>query len=151
MKKNIFISSIILISILILDLISKSIVKINNIQTNNGLVDITYRTNVGSLFNLFANLNYINIIFIFLSLIALGFLFYLWKKEKNYFISITLISAGILGNLIDRIFYGFVVDWINFHFWPVFNVADSAIVIGLIYFGYLLLKENYSTKKIKNH
>ena len=43
-----------------------------------------------------------------------------------------LILGGTIGNGFDRIFYGFVTDFINVHFWPVFNVADSAISIGVI-------------------
>jgi signal peptidase II len=42
-----------------------------------------------------------------------------------------LILGGTVGNGFDRIFYGFVTDFINVHFWPVFNVADSAISIGV--------------------
>lgn len=42
-----------------------------------------------------------------------------------------LILGGAIGNLIDRGFYGYVVDFIDFHWWPVFNLADSAITIGI--------------------
>ena len=53
-----------------------------------------------------------------------------------------LILGGILGNGFDRIVYGTVTDFINFHFWPVFNVADSAVSIGVVLLiaGYLLRK-----------
>ena len=54
-----------------------------------------------------------------------------------------LLLGGIVGNLIDRIFLGFVTDFIDFHFWPVFNIADSAVDIGLlIIFIYFLFYEN---------
>jgi signal peptidase II len=43
-----------------------------------------------------------------------------------------LILGGTIGNGFDRIVYGFVTDFINVHFWPVFNVADSAISIGVV-------------------
>jgi len=43
-----------------------------------------------------------------------------------------LILGGTIGNGVDRIVYGFVTDFINVHFWPVFNVADSAISIGVV-------------------
>lgn len=43
---------------------------------------------------------------------------------------LTLLIAGALGNLIDRLRLGYVVDFLDFHFWPVFNVADIAVVIG---------------------
>jgi signal peptidase II len=53
-----------------------------------------------------------------------------------------LIMGGTLGNGFDRVVYGTVTDFINFHFWPVFNVADSAISIGVVALlaGYLLRK-----------
>jgi signal peptidase II len=54
-----------------------------------------------------------------------------------------LIMGGTLGNGFDRIVHGTVTDFINVHFWPVFNVADSAISIGVVALvaGYLLRKE----------
>lgn len=42
-----------------------------------------------------------------------------------------LILGGAIGNMIDRALYGYVVDFIDFHWWPVFNVADSAITVGI--------------------
>lgn len=50
-----------------------------------------------------------------------------------------LVSAGALGNLIDRFNLGYVVDFIDFSFWPAFNVADSCIVVGSIWLGYIIL------------
>jgi signal peptidase II len=43
-----------------------------------------------------------------------------------------LILGGTIGNGFDRLVYGFVTDFVNVHFWPVFNVADSAISIGVV-------------------
>ena len=55
-----------------------------------------------------------------------------------------LILGGTIGNGFDRLFYGFVTDFINVHFWPVFNVADSAISTGVVLLiaGTLLRKPN---------
>ncbi len=50
-----------------------------------------------------------------------------------------LVLGGTIGNLIDRLCLGYVTDFIDFSFWPAFNVADSAIVIGVIIFACLLL------------
>jgi signal peptidase II len=47
-----------------------------------------------------------------------------------------LVLGGTIGNLIDRLSLGYVVDFIDFGFWPAFNVADSAVVIGVILFAY---------------
>lgn len=46
-------------------------------------------------------------------------------------LSYALILGGAIGNLIDRSLYGYVVDFIDFHWWPVFNIADSAITVGI--------------------
>ncbi|GAF88347.1 unnamed protein product, partial [marine sediment metagenome] len=50
-----------------------------------------------------------------------------------------LVLGGTVGNLIDRLRFGYVTDFIDFGFWPAFNIADSAIVIGVIIFAYSLL------------
>lgn len=147
LKKTIFIGLL----FLILDQITKLLVRIFSIQTNTGLIDITFTTNRGSLFSLFSNFTHSNWIFILLSFIAIGVISYMLKDEKECFqrTSYTLILAGILGNLIDRIYLGYVVDWINFHFWPIFNIADSLLVCGVIISIYILIKEEYDKFKKK--
>lgn len=74
-------------------------------------------------------------------------------KMQNYVIlGISLILGGALGNLIDRLVYGYVIDFIDFHWWPVFNIADIALVIGAVLF--ILQKESIhkeiTNKKLKN-
>lgn len=61
------------------------------------------------------------------------------RHRKAYSIALGLILAGALGNLIDRIFLGYVIDFLDFHFWPVFNVADSAITVGALILGWTLI------------
>ncbi|MBU1999204.1 MAG: signal peptidase II, partial [Candidatus Omnitrophica bacterium] len=58
-----------------------------------------------------------------------------------------LILAGALGNLYDRIFFGYVIDFLDLRVWPVFNVADSAITIGALLLGYSVFREFVSVKK----
>ncbi|MCU0651904.1 MAG: signal peptidase II [Candidatus Omnitrophica bacterium] len=58
------------------------------------------------------------------------------KQPAVYNLSLSLILAGGLGNLIDRIFFGHVIDFFDFRIWPVFNIADSAITIGAILLGW---------------
>lgn len=72
---------------------------------------------------------------IWISVIVIGAIVYYYdriKKDKNLLIGSALIFAGALGNLIDRILFGYVVDFIDFSFWPAFNIADSAITIGAL-------------------
>ena len=94
---------------------------------------ITYVKNTGIAFGLFKNNNLFMILLI--SIIIL-ILLYFYNKEKNKVfslnIAITLLISGAVGNLVDRIYYGFIIDYIDFNFWPAFNLADSLIVIGSI-------------------
>ena len=80
-----------------------------------------------------------SIIVVFLSIIATLFIAYLhWQERNNHpliSIGLGLILGGAIGNLIDRIQYGFVIDFLQFgilpkYKWPTFNVADTAICIG---------------------
>ncbi len=50
-----------------------------------------------------------------------------------------LVLGGTIGNLIDRLFLGYVIDFLDFRIWPVFNIADSAITVGAILLGYTIL------------
>jgi signal peptidase II len=76
--------------------------------------------------------------------IIAAILYYAWSLEKMNWIvaaALGLELGGALGNLIDRLRFGKVTDFIDFHFWPIFNVADTAIVIGVILMGYVFLLE----------
>lgn len=56
-----------------------------------------------------------------------------------YSLSLAFILGGALGNLIDRVSLGYVVDFLDFRIWPVFNIADSAITVGAVLLGYCIL------------
>lgn len=81
------------------------------------------------------------------SVILLVWLLRLKSTEKLTGIALSLILGGAIGNLIDRVSYGYVVDFLDFHWqqmhWPAFNVADSAITIGVV----LLLLVELGLKK----
>ena len=62
------------------------------------------------------------------------------RKPFIYTLALGLVLAGALGNLIDRVFLGFVVDFLDFRVWPVFNIADSSITIGAVLLAYSILK-----------
>jgi signal peptidase II len=67
-------------------------------------------------------------------LVAIGLAVYVLRSPGDQwsFGALGLIMGGTVGNGFDRIVHGTVTDFINFHFWPVFNVADSAISIGVV-------------------
>jgi signal peptidase II len=100
-------------------------------------VRFIYSQNTGVAFNLFQGLSSV---FIFTSLlIAIGAAYIYWVYLPHHSplvqVSFGLIEGGALGNTIDRIRFGFVVDFIQVGWWPVFNIADSAITIGAITLG----------------
>ena len=60
-----------------------------------------------------------------------------YSKKKQLVLS--LILGGACGNLIDRLRLGYIVDFLDFRIWPVFNLADSAITVGIVFLGMELL------------
>jgi signal peptidase II len=76
------------------------------------------------------------VFFISVSAIAiLSIMVYAWKSKSlstPLAISLGLILGGALGNIVDRLSFGYVIDFFDFRIWPVFNVADSAISIGVV-------------------
>ena len=59
-------------------------------------------------------------------------------------LTLGLIAGGILGNLIDRIYYGYVTDFLKAGPWPVFNIADSSLVVGMAILAFLYLRDERS-------
>ena len=99
---------------------------------------INYTTNTGAAFSLFQNQTFLLTIISFLVAI---FIFFLAKKEKKLQMPLAFIFGGTIGNLIDRFFLGYVRDFIDLQIWPIFNVADSFNVIGVLIIVYLVLKK----------
>jgi signal peptidase II len=73
--------------------------------------------------------------FIFISIIAIVFVIIMLKKKTYNSFGLSLLLGGAIGNLIDRLIYGYVTDFIDISFgrfhWPAFNVADSSLTIGI--------------------
>lgn len=61
-------------------------------------------------------------------------------KGRSTQVFLSLILAGAIGNLIDRVRFGYVIDFLDFRIWPVFNIADSAITIGTILLALQILR-----------
>lgn len=139
---KIIICSIITSIIIIIDQFIKYLIKINKPDIGFGLIDIIFIKNHGSAFGLFQyKINIILIItFIFITIFIYNIENIL--KEKDYF-AYFLILGGAISNLIDRIIYGYVIDYISILNFPVFNIADSAITIGAI----IIIYQNIFKKK----
>jgi signal peptidase II len=123
--------------ILLLDQLSKYLILTGSagISYITGFLNITNVWNEGIAFGLFSNCNG-NIIFMFLTGAIILFFGYLLLKTNIEIMALTygFIIGGAVGNLIDRIRYGAVFDFIDLHVasfhWPAFNVADSFICVG---------------------
>jgi len=104
-----------------------------------GFFDLTHVRNTGGAFGIFSGRRGGTVFFVSVSFIALGALLFLLRRagedEKNLALSFSLVLAGAIGNLIDRLLYGEVIDFLEFYhasfYWPAFNIADSAICIGI--------------------
>ncbi len=104
--------------------------------------------NRGMVFGYFSNISDPRIYWLItsFSLAAAVFVVYLFFKDQNPFarFCLSLIIAGAAGNLIDRIFKGYVVDFIDFHIkdrhWPAFNLADAVITVGSLLLVFYLLR-----------
>jgi len=106
-------------------------------------------TNKGAAFGMFKHIG--SSFFIAASVIAIIFVIYLLIRGKEDHLGLSLILGGAIGNLIDRILYGSVVDFIDLsigkYHWPAFNVADSALSIGVT----IILLNNLLKLVIKKH
>ncbi|HYE10893.1 MAG TPA: signal peptidase II [Patescibacteria group bacterium] len=100
----------------------------------SGFLEFTYVENFGIAFGMFQNQRWFFVISTcIIALVVLYFIFKMFKKYVFYTICLSLIFGGAIGNLIDRIRLGYVIDFIHFSFFPpVFNIADSAVVVGAI-------------------
>ena len=135
------------LSVLSLDQLTKFLITRNllynkSIPIIKGIFHFTLIHNRGAAFGILKNQVPLFIYTCVFAIILIYFNLKNTKHGKSYRVSLSLILAGALGNLIDRLFLGYVIDFLDFRIWPVFNVADSAITIGAILLGYSILIEN---------
>ncbi|MBU1670905.1 MAG: signal peptidase II [Actinobacteria bacterium] len=97
------------------------------------VLDLTHTTNTGAAFGLLQGSSGLVVMFALLVVTTL-LVWFFWTREGRHllmFVGLGLVVGGALGNLVDRLFRGRVIDFIDFKWWPVFNVADIAIVVGV--------------------
>jgi len=107
-----------------------------------GFLKITHVKNPGAAFGLFSGASWLVYPFSIFLIVATLFWFFVMRPEiKNpHVFGLALLFSGAVGNMIDRISRGKVVDFIDFGWWPVFNIADIAIVSGAIILVVLTLR-----------
>ena len=116
--------------------VSNGISATDSIKVIPGIIDFVYVKNKGAAFSFLASKSYgITILSVVSLIFCIGVVVYICvKKPKNKLLmtSLTLMFSGALGNALDRIFRGYVVDFIETTFisFPVFNIADIAITVG---------------------
>ena len=132
-------------------LVSCNMVENQTIPFISGIFDITYVRNTGAAFGIFAGKQLFLTIITGIMLVALSVYAISQRKKapKLETVSIALIVGGGLGNLITRTLYSYVIDFFNFYFWPVFNVADIAICVGcaMLVISVLIIEPRKSKNK----
>jgi len=152
---NLIIDFVIMILLIILDQITKSLAvtslkEKNAIPLISGVLELNYLENRGAAFGMLQNQKWF---FVFVAVIILGCIFYILIKaptEKKYVILhilLVLIAGGAIGNMIDRMMLGYVIDFIYFKLinFPIFNVADMYVTCATVILIIMLLfvyKEN---------
>ncbi|CAL4320135.1 signal peptidase II [Buchnera aphidicola] len=152
-QKNYWIYITIIIFIITIDFYSKKWI-LNNLNIYEKqkiflILNIFHVHNFGAAFNILSDQGgwqkyFLSIFSIVIILIICSKIIKLKKIDKNKIYSYSMILAGAIGNLIDRIYYGFVIDFIDLHIkhyhFPTFNIADCSIFFGMI----ILIKNSYS-------
>jgi signal peptidase II len=152
-------------TVLVLDQITKAFVH-NLVQLHQSIeivpnfIHLTYLKNTGAAFGFLAGVRspFRVAFFLLVSSVAIGCILYLLKnlrpERKALIFSLSLILGGAIGNLIDRLRMGEVIDFIDLHWhhfhWPAFNVADSAITVGVILlFIQMIRKKSFENSKFE--
>lgn len=126
----------------LIDLISKKIIEKllylgQSIKIINNFFNITYVRNTGAAFSILSKHTYLLVL---VSIFIIMFILYYINKNKPKikieYISYSMILGGAIGNLYDRIVYGYVIDFLDFNIfgyeYPIFNLSDSFIFVGVI-------------------
>ena len=121
-----------------------------SIPVIDGFFNLTYIRNTGAAFGILAGSHEairLPVLVVF-SLVAIGFILVLLKRlpshETGLITALAFILGGAIGNLIDRVAYGEVIDFLDFYWsgyhWPAFNLADSFITVGVLIIAYYLIR-----------
>lgn len=148
LRNKFIVMSVLIVVILVLDLVTKYIIdgmyeEGTGVSAIPGLFNIISVHNHGAAWGIFEGSQ---VMLIIMSLIFLGIFiwYFIVEKKKSWLFIVTFafLFAGCLGNLYDRIVFGYVRDFIQFAFWqsfPIFNFADTFLTIGVIMFIIYLL------------
>lgn len=137
-NRKFLIISLTTLLIIFFDQLTKSLIAKNfemsqSLPILNNIFHLTFVKNTGAGFGILKGYNALLII---ISLAVIGIIFYYYKQIRENGTLLQIIAAfvlgGTIGNLTDRITLGYVIDFLDFRIWPVFNIADSFVTIGII-------------------
>jgi signal peptidase II len=139
--------SVVAAAVVVLDQVSKQLVHSSlpavgaSVQVLGHLVRFTHARNVGAAFGMLPGNRFIFIGVSLLVLLGIGVYLWRWKPERPMIVvALGLVTGGAAGNLVDRVLVGYVTDFIQVPLdFPVFNLADSAIVVGVAMLVWWLL------------
>ncbi len=123
--------------------VTSSIVLGGSKQLIPGIIELTNLRNSGAAWSIFEDQQTFFTIITIIAIIVIGYFIWQYRKNVSMIIGLALIMAGTIGNFIDRLRQGYVVDmfettFINF---PIFNIADMCLTIGVIWLIICILKE----------
>jgi signal peptidase II len=161
MKRKYWVLIIVCVFILFLDqwtkyAVQKKLGLYQKVEVIHGFFNLVHVRNAGGAFGIFGGekRGFGSSFFVVVSVVAIGGILFLFVRlkegEKTVPFSLSLILSGAIGNLIDRIWYGEVVDFLDFYLssyhWPSFNIADSAICAGIGLMAIVLLTQGHKKK-----
>ena len=131
---------IIALDLLTKNWVSSSLIMYESIEIIPNFFWITYVVNSGAAWSMFSQFTWILTLISIVATIGLTYVYITKEHHLLVMIGLVLMIAGTFGNLVDRFFYGGVRDFLSFnifgYMWPVFNLADMSLVIGV---GFILL------------
>ena len=138
LKKSGFTFFLVSLCVVLLDQLVKFFIRNSmnigdSIPVIKNIFHITYVTNFGAGFGIMQGKTSLLIWF---AIVVIGIILFYYDKiqeKKSLQIFSGLILGGTLSNLIDRLLFGFVIDFLDFRIWPVFNIGDSCVCIGVIF------------------
>ena len=115
------------------------------------IFDLTYTTNTGVAFGMFKAIGpVVSVIAILVVAIIIYYNNQLSERDIWLRVALGMQMGGAIGNnLIDRLFLGSVVDFLHIHYWPIFNIADSCITVGVVIMAILMIREIRQEKLIE--
>ncbi|PIW61230.1 MAG: signal peptidase II [Candidatus Omnitrophica bacterium CG12_big_fil_rev_8_21_14_0_65_50_5] len=145
-QSDILVTSTVSLAVILLDRLSKMLISDllhdgESLPVIPNVFHLTLVHNTGIAFGLFKDQGIVFLVIPVAAIVLLGIniFYYIYNDEpldRLYLIGFSLILGGAVGNLIDRVQLGHVVDFLDFRIWPVFNIADSAITIGAAVIAY---------------